>query len=84
MTLTRQIAKQFREVYFGGNRTAVNLKDTLSGITWQQAITKVYDLNSIAAWVFHINYYVNPVSKVLQGEPLNAGDKFSFDVPEIN
>ena len=64
--------------------TSVNLKDTLSGITWQQAITKVDNLNTIAALVFHINYYVSAVLKVLQGDPLNASDKFSFDLPPIN
>ena len=39
--LTKQIAKLFRDVYFGGNWTASNLKDNLAGIDWQQATTKV-------------------------------------------
>ena len=84
MALTHQIAKHLREVHFGYNWTSVNLKDTLSGITWQQAITKVHNLNTIAALVFHINYYESAVLKVLQGSPLNASDKFSFDLPPIN
>lgn len=84
MALTHQIAKHLREVHFGDNWTSVNLKNTLSGITWQQAITKVHTLNTIAALVFHINYYVSAVLKVLQGESLNASDKFSFDLPPIN
>ena len=85
MTSVQQIAiaKHFRDVYFGGNWTAVNLKDTLADITWQQATTKVHDLNTIAALVFHINYYVSPVLKVLQGGPLNASDKFSFDLQPV-
>ncbi len=61
MTLIKQVAKQFRDVYFGGNWTAVNVKDTLSDIDWHQAVTKVHNLNTIATLVFHINYYVNPV-----------------------
>lgn len=81
--LTKQIAKQFRDVYFGGNWTASNLKDNLAGIDWQQATTKIYSFNTIAALVCHINYYVRVVSKVLQGEKLNASDKFSFDQPPI-
>ena len=84
MNLTHQIAKHFREVHFGDNWTSVNLKETLSDITWQQAIAKVHNLNTIAALVFHINYYVSAVLKALQGEPLNASDKFSFDLPPIN
>jgi uncharacterized damage-inducible protein DinB len=83
MTLIPQIAKHFRDVYFGDNWTGVNLKDTLADISWQQAITRVHNLNSIATLVFHINYYVNPVLKVLQGEPLNARDKHSFDLSPI-
>jgi uncharacterized damage-inducible protein DinB len=84
MTSTKQIAKHFRDVYFGGNWTAVNLKDVLADITWQQATTKIYNLNTIAALVFHVNYYIQPVLKVLQGEALNASDTFSFDVPPIH
>ncbi|PIQ22412.1 MAG: DUF1572 domain-containing protein, partial [Cytophagales bacterium CG18_big_fil_WC_8_21_14_2_50_42_9] len=51
--------------------------------SWQQAVTKVNNLNTIAVLVFHINYYVSVVLKVLQGEPLQASDKFSFDLPPI-
>jgi uncharacterized damage-inducible protein DinB len=83
MTLLKQIAKHFRDVYFGGNWTSVNLKDTLADISWEEAITKVHNFNTIAMLVFHINYYVTPVLKVLEGEPLNASDKFSFDSPPI-
>jgi hypothetical protein len=81
--LTKQIAKQFRDVHFGGNWTASNLKDNLEGIDWKQATTKVSSFNTIAALVCHINYYVRVVSKVLQGEKLDASDKFSFDQPPI-
>ena len=80
----KTIAKHFRDVHFGGNWTAVNIKDTLADISWQLAITKIHNLNTIAALLFHINYYVSVVLKVLQGEPLNASDKFSFDLPPIN
>ena len=83
MNLTTQIAKHFRDVHFGGNWTSVNLKETLTDVTWQQATTKVYSLNTIATLVFHINYYVSAVTKVLQGEPLTAHDKYSFDLPPV-
>lgn len=79
MNLAAQIAKHFRDVHFGGNWTFVNLKDSLVGITWQQATTQVYSLNTIGTLVFHMNYYVSAVLKVLQGEPLDAHDKYSFD-----
>jgi hypothetical protein len=83
MNLTAQIAKHFRDVHFGGNWTSVNLKETLAGITWQQATAKVYSFNTIAVLVYHINYYVSAVMKVLQGGPLDAPDKYSFDHPPI-
>lgn len=83
MTTAAQIAKHFKDVHFGGNWTCVNMKDTLENVDWQQATTTVYNLNTIAALVFHINYYVGAISRVLQGMPLEASDKFSFDVPQI-
>ena len=83
MKLTEQIAKHFREVHFGGNWTSVNLKETLADVSWQQATTKVSSFNTIATLVFHTNYYVGAVSKVLQGEPLNAKDQYSFEHPPI-
>ncbi|MEO5782912.1 MAG: DinB family protein, partial [Ginsengibacter sp.] len=83
MNLTQQIAKQFRDVYFGGNWTAVNLKENLADVTWQQATTKVYSFNTIAVLIYHINYFVDAIIKVLQGGPLDAQDKYSFDHPPI-
>ena len=83
MNLPVQIAKHFRDVYFGGNWTSVNLKETLADVSWIKAVTKVHDFNTIAALVYHMNYYVSAVLKVLQGQPLEASDKFSFDLPSI-
>lgn len=61
----------------------MNLKDTLAGINFKEATQKLYSFNTIAALVYHINYYVGAVLSVLQGETLNAHDKFSFDMPSI-
>jgi hypothetical protein len=83
MTLLQQISKGLREVYFGGNWTGVNVKDTLEGISWEEATTRVDHLNTIAMLVFHINYYVTPVLDVLKGEPLKASDKLSFELPPL-
>ena len=83
MNLTAQIAKHFREVHYGGNWTSSNVKDHLAGLTWQQATTQVDTFNTIATLVYHINYYVSAVLQVLQGEPLNAHDKYSFNHPPI-
>jgi len=81
--LSKQIAKQFRDLHFGGNWTSVSLKESLEGVSWEQATTKVLDLNTIAVLVYHVNYYVAAVLKVLEGGSLDASDKFSFDLPPI-
>ncbi len=83
MTTTEQLAKHFRQVHFGGNWTCSNLKDNLSQVTWQQATTKVADLNTIAVLTFHINYYISAVIKVFEGGSLDAKDAYSFDLPPI-
>lgn len=84
MSIAQQIARQFRELHFGPNLTAATLKDTLADISWQQATTQVYTLNTIAKLTFHINYYTSEVLKVLEGGPLLARDKYSYDLPPIN
>lgn len=78
-----QIAKHFREVHTGGNWTFVNLKDTIKDITWQQATTPIHGCNTIATLVYHVNYYVHEVLKVLRGNVLEASDKYSFSAPAI-
>lgn len=83
MNTPQQLAKHLRDVHFGGNWTCVNLKDTLNGVTWQQATTKVHDCNTIAVLVFHMHYYVAAILNVLQGGELNAHDKYSFDCPPL-
>lgn len=83
MNTAKQIAKHFREIHFGGNWTTSNLKDNLKDISWTQATTQVYNLNSIATLTYHIHYYVHAVLDVLKGAELNAKDKFSFNHPPI-
>lgn len=83
MKTAQEIANHFRGVCFGGNWTTVNLKGILEDISWQEAIKQVHDFNTIATLTYHVNYFVAAVSEVLEGKPLNAHDKFSFDHPPI-
>ena len=83
MYIPAHISTLLRAVYFGGNWTDVNLKDTLAGVSWQQATAKIQDFNTIAVLVFHINYYVEALLKVLNNAPLDSHDKYSFNVPPI-
>ncbi|MGN6568275.1 MAG: DinB family protein [Flavipsychrobacter sp.] len=84
MNLSQHLAKHLKDVHFGGNWTSVNLKDALADVSWQQATTKVQSFNTIATLVNHINYYVAAVSKVLEGEALNAKDALSFEHQAIS
>lgn len=84
MPLPAHSAKHFRDVHFGGNWTVSSLKEVLQNVTWQQATTKIQSLNTIAALVFHINYFTEALIRVLENEPINAHDKYSFDHPPIS
>jgi len=83
MNLTGHLAKHLRDVHFGGNWTTTNLRDTLSDVTWRQATTRVESFNTIVTLVYHMNYYIGVASGVLQGEPLNARDEYSFNHPPV-
>lgn len=80
---TKHIAKHLREFYFGKNWTGSDFKTHIENVTWQQATTKVYNFNTIATLVFHMNYYVKAVLRVFDNQPLNAKDELSFDHPPI-
>ena len=84
MNSSVEIAKHLRAVHFGPNWTAVNLRDKLAEVTWQQATIKIGSFHSIATLVFHINYYISATIEVLKGGPLNAKDEYSFDCPPIS
>lgn len=83
MPISAQIAKHLRDVHFGGNWTTSSLKEHLADVSWQEATTQVYSFNTLATLLFHTNYYVAAVSKVLHGGPLDAKDAYSFDHPPI-
>ncbi len=84
MSLSAQLAKQFREVYFGGNWTWSNMKENLGDVTTEEATTQIGSFNTILKLTYHIHYFVSVTLKVLEGGPLDAHDKFSFDHPAIN
>lgn len=52
-------------------------------ITILCSATQVHNLNTIVKLVYHLHYYIEAVTKVLEGEPLTAKDKYSFDHPPI-
>ncbi|ARV08995.1 hypothetical protein BTO05_04860 [Winogradskyella sp. PC-19] len=75
------LSKHFKSIFFGGNWTAVNVKDTLDSIVLEEANYKVNNCNTIAHLIFHINYYIEGVLPVFDGGNLDIKDKFSYDAP---
>lgn len=84
MSTVLQLAKRFREVLLDGLWIAnTNFKDQLSDVTWEQAVTRVCSLNTIAMLTFHIDYYIAGLIQVFEGGPLEIRDKYSFDLPPV-
>lgn len=84
MSSTLQLAKRFREVILDGRWIAnTNFKDQLSDISWEQATTRVGELNTIAMLTFHINYYISGLVNVFEGGNLEIRDMYSFDLSPI-
>ena len=77
------LSNQLHQVFFGGNWTCVNLKETLSDVSLEQSNQKVKDYNTIGVLTFHIHYFVKVASRVLAGGPLEGNDKLSFSVPDF-
>jgi hypothetical protein len=74
------LAKHIRDLYDGGNWTSVCMSETLRDIPIGQALARSGDAHTIAELLYHIDYYVSTVLGVLEGGPLEAHDRFSFDL----
>lgn len=84
MSSVSELSKRFREVLLNGLWIAnTNFKDQLSGVSWEQAVTKVGSLNTIAMLTFHIDYYIAGIVNVFEGGSLDIKDQYSFDLPPI-
>ncbi len=82
---THILAARLREVLLDGQWIAnTNYKAELKGLTWVQAKQKVNSLNSIAALIYHIKYYLEGLNHALESGRLDISDKYSFDLPDIN
>jgi hypothetical protein len=81
MQTNQLLALRLREVFLVGKWIAnTNYQEQVNNINWQQATGQIQDLNSIALLIFHINYYLEGLSKVFNGGPLDINDKFSFNM----
>tara|TARA_R110002049_G_scaffold31786_4_gene106951 strand:+ start:1277 stop:1744 length:468 start_codon:yes stop_codon:yes gene_type:complete len=83
MATTKQLAKHINQVYFGGNWTEVNVKDTVSNITWKTANIKIEGFNTILALTYHIHYFTKVQLRVLEEGILEGKDSESYDHPNV-
>lgn len=83
MERNKFIANRLREVFISGHWIAnTNYKEQIETINWMEASHKIDNINTISALVFHINYYLVGLIKVLDGGALDISDKYSFDEPK--
>lgn len=84
MNLNIHIANRLKDVFLDGKWIAnTNFKEQLMNTTWEQAIYKIENINSIALLTFHIHYYIKGFINVFENGILDIKDKYSFDMPEI-
>lgn len=84
MENSKVLADRFREVILNGTFIAyTNYKKELNNLSWEIAVKKVENLNTIADLAQHIYYYIAGVKQVFNGGSLDIKDQFSFDFPPI-
>ncbi len=84
MTRNKTIASRLREVLLDGKWIAnTNYKAQLESTSWQEAIQKVENLNTIAQLTFHVNYYLEGLLKAFATGKLEISDQYSFELPPI-
>lgn len=84
MKINENLAARLSEVLLNGRWIAnTNFKEQIESVTWDQAVRKVGNLNSIAALTYHVNYYIGGILNVFKGGELEIRDKYSFDLPPI-
>lgn len=84
MKRNEAIAHRLKEVLLDGHWVAnTNYKEQLANLSLAEATRKTGNLNTIAALIFHINYYLKGLTDVFDKGILEIKDKFSFDLPEL-
>ena len=85
MQLNKALSKRIREVLLDGHWIAnTNYREQIQSVTWQQATTKIDNLNTIALLTFHVNYYLSGLQRAFETGKLDISDKYSLDMPPLN
>lgn len=80
----KMLASRIQEVFLNGHWIAnTNYKELLQNVSLQQATQKMDQVNSIAALVYHINYYLEGLLYAMENGKLEIHDKYSFNLPRL-
>jgi hypothetical protein len=83
MKITEAIAQHITEAVEGVNWTEVDLKNVLADVSFEEAATLTNaSTNTIAAIVYHLNYYNIKLLERVKGitNPVNASNGFDMQV----
>ena len=84
MNLATELAVQFNSVYLAKDWVSTtSIKTQLSDLRWEEAVTKISLLNSIADLARHLDYYIKGIIGVLEGGSLDMHDAESFSFAPI-
>lgn len=85
MTTKTALANRLKEVLLEGHWIAnTNYMELIRDLSLEEATAKVGNLNTIAALLYHINYYLKGILNVFEGGDLEIRDKYSFDMPTLS
>ena len=82
VSLAKQLAEQFREVYIDGTWVSTNYMTHIQDVSYKEAFSKIGNHNSIALLTYHIHYYLSGVLDAMKTGKLTIRDKYSFNMPE--
>ncbi len=83
MKIIEAIAQHFREVNYGNNWTDASVKDVLQNISFEQAMKKTGNANTIAILLFHMDFYNMVVYDRLVGIKRKFEHEESLQQPNI-
>ena len=84
MKLPSLIASHIREVYEGNSWTDVSMADTVTDLSFTEAVTVTpASGNTIAALLYHVKFYNDIVRQRLDGLSPYINDANGFDMPEL-
>ncbi len=81
--ISKLLAKQLHDVFFGGNWCVSTYKEHLENISLEKAKIQYNGLNSIFTLFVHTTYYINVLKNAVINNKLEGSDKNSFILPNI-